>query len=144
MCLSCSACSRTLLGCTPQENPCVLRSSCILSTLAIGVLEGNWRQLGLQLYGSVVCVVWSVVATYVLLKMIDATLGLRVCIDDELLGLDMVSVLLLASQVPHSLALATASPSLPPSLSLSLSLSLRRSARPQSAGGKLPPRLGRV
>ena len=86
------------------------------------MLEGNWRQLGLQLYGSVVCVVWSVVATYVLLKMIDATLGLRVCIDDELLGLDMVSVLLLASQVPHSLALATASPSLPPSLSLSLSL----------------------
>ena len=88
------------------------------------MLEGNWRQLGLQLYGSVVCVGWSVVATYVLLKMIDATLGLRVCIDDELLGLDMVSVLLLASQVPHSLALATASPSLPPSLSLSLSLAL--------------------
>ena len=95
------------------------------------MLEGNWRQLGLQLYGSVVCVLWSVVATYILLKMIDATLGLRVCIDDELLGLDMVSVLLLASQVPHSLAQTTASPSLPPSLSLSLPLSIRRSARPQ-------------
>lgn len=54
-----------------------------------GVFEGNTMQLPLQLYGTVISVIWSVVVTWILLKLIDMTLGLRVGIDEELLGLDM-------------------------------------------------------
>jgi len=55
-----------------------------------GVFEGNPKQLGLQLYGIVISIVWSVVVSYVLLKLIDWSLGLRVGRDEELIGLDMV------------------------------------------------------
>jgi len=54
-----------------------------------GVFEGNGIQLALQLYGIAISIVWSMLATGVLLKLIDLTMGLRVGIDEELLGLDM-------------------------------------------------------
>uniref|UniRef100_A0A7S0I0Y4 Ammonium transporter n=1 Tax=Hanusia phi TaxID=3032 RepID=A0A7S0I0Y4_9CRYP len=55
-----------------------------------GAFYGNPKQIYLQLYGVVFSAVWSLVMSYVLLKLVDITLGLRVAIEDELSGLDMV------------------------------------------------------
>ena len=54
-----------------------------------GLLEGNGRQVLTQLYGIVVTLVWSGVATFVLLKVIDFFVPLRVRDEDERVGLDI-------------------------------------------------------
>ena len=54
-----------------------------------GLLEGNGRQVLIQLYGIVVTLVWSGVATFVILKVIGALVGLRVSETDERQGLDV-------------------------------------------------------
>jgi ammonium transporter, Amt family len=54
-----------------------------------GVLEGNWNQLYLQAIGVLVVGGWCAVATYVLLKITDLMVGLRVTTDDERQGLDL-------------------------------------------------------
>ena len=54
-----------------------------------GALEGNLGQVGIQLYGIGATVIYSAVATFVLLKIIDVTLGLRVDEEDEREGLDI-------------------------------------------------------
>ena len=54
-----------------------------------GLLEGNGRQVLIQLYGIVVTLVWSGVATFVILKVISAMAGLRVSESDERQGLDV-------------------------------------------------------
>ena len=45
-------------------------------------------QLGFQLYGVVVVAGWSSFCTYIILKIIDKAIGLRVDIKDEVEGLD--------------------------------------------------------
>mmetsp|Transcript_39146 Transcript_39146/g.61005 ORF Transcript_39146/g.61005 Transcript_39146/m.61005 type:complete len:644 (-) Transcript_39146:297-2228(-) len=55
-----------------------------------GAFYGNWEQLGLQLYGIVCTVAWSMFMTFALLKGIDKTIGLRVALEEEMAGLDMV------------------------------------------------------
>jgi len=55
-----------------------------------GAFEGNAFQILLQLYGVAISIVWSMLGTVILLKLIDASFGLRVGVDEELLGLDMV------------------------------------------------------
>ena len=54
-----------------------------------GALEGNWGQIGIQFYGVAATLIYSAGATFILLKIIDATLGLRVEEDDERKGLDI-------------------------------------------------------
>ncbi|SOD98633.1 ammonium transporter [Caenispirillum bisanense] len=54
-----------------------------------GLLEGNVEQLWLQAYGAGVTILWCGVATFVILKIIDATIGLRVSPEDETMGLDL-------------------------------------------------------
>jgi Amt family ammonium transporter len=54
-----------------------------------GALEGNVDQIGIQLYGIGATVAYSAVATFVLLKIIDLTIGLRVDEEDEREGLDI-------------------------------------------------------
>lgn len=54
-----------------------------------GCLYGGWNQLGLQIYGVVITVVWSSFISWMLLKAIDYTWGLRVALETELLGLDI-------------------------------------------------------
>jgi Amt family ammonium transporter len=54
-----------------------------------GLLEGNPHQLVLQLYGIGVTLLWSGVATFVLLKVIQFFLPLRVTNDQEQQGLDI-------------------------------------------------------
>ncbi len=54
-----------------------------------GLLEGNAKQVLLQLYGIVVVLVWSGVLTYVLLKVIAFLIPLRVSEQQEIEGLDL-------------------------------------------------------
>ena len=54
-----------------------------------GLLEGNAKQVLLQLYGIVVVLVWSGVLTYVLLKVIAFLIPLRVSEQQEIEGLDV-------------------------------------------------------
>jgi Amt family ammonium transporter len=56
---------------------------------AAGLLEGNANQVVIQLYGIIATLVWSGVASFVLLKIIDLTIGLRVNADTEREGLDI-------------------------------------------------------
>jgi Amt family ammonium transporter len=46
-------------------------------------------QIGLQLYGIVATVIWSAVASAVILFIIDKAIGLRVDHEDESQGLDL-------------------------------------------------------
>src|SRR5947209_11131047 len=54
-----------------------------------GLIEGNARQVLLQLYGIAVTLVWSGAATFVLLKAVGAFVPLRVSIQQVLEGLDI-------------------------------------------------------
>jgi Amt family ammonium transporter len=54
-----------------------------------GVLEGNWNQLKIQAIGIAVTGTWCAVVSFVLLKLIDKSVGLRVGIDAERMGLDI-------------------------------------------------------
>jgi ammonium transporter, Amt family len=56
---------------------------------AVGLMEGNWRQVGNQLVG--VAIAWSIalVGTLAILKVVDLIVGLRVSAEDEAQGLDL-------------------------------------------------------
>lgn len=54
-----------------------------------GLIEGNGAQVLTQLWGIAGTIVWSGVASYVLLKIVDIALGLRVDEETEVAGLDL-------------------------------------------------------
>ena len=54
-----------------------------------GLLEGNPKQLLIQLYGVVATALWCGVATFVILKVVDLLAPLRVTTEDERVGLDI-------------------------------------------------------
>ena len=54
-----------------------------------GLIEGNPGQVLTQIYGILVTVVYCGVASFIILKVIDLTIGLRVTEDDEREGLDI-------------------------------------------------------
>lgn len=54
-----------------------------------GLIEGNGRQVLIQLYGVVATLIWSGVMTFVLLKVIGFFVPLRVRDEDERVGLDV-------------------------------------------------------
>jgi len=56
----------------------------------IGLIEGNSGQVLLQLYGVGVTVVYTAIATFIILKVVDMIVGLRVEKDEEREGLDLV------------------------------------------------------
>jgi len=56
---------------------------------ATGLLAGNPRQLLAQAIGAGVTIVLSVVGTYIILKIVDLTIGLRVTPEEEIQGLDL-------------------------------------------------------
>jgi Amt family ammonium transporter len=58
------------------------------SGLAEGMTTG--KQIGVQLIGVLATVGWTLVATFVILKLIDALIGLRVTAEQETEGLDIV------------------------------------------------------
>lgn len=57
--------------------------------LAEGMTIGS--QFGVQLMGLVAVLVWSLIASYILIKIVKALVGLRVSDDEELEGLDVTS-----------------------------------------------------
>ncbi len=54
-----------------------------------GLIDGNAGQVLTQLWGCLVCMAWCAVATFVILKLIDALIGLRVTSEEEVEGLDI-------------------------------------------------------
>jgi Amt family ammonium transporter len=54
-----------------------------------GLIEGNPRQLGIQLVGVVVTIAWSAVLTYLLLRLVGSVTALRVTPEAEQIGLDI-------------------------------------------------------
>jgi Amt family ammonium transporter len=56
---------------------------------ADGLLAGNPSLLVAQVVSVLATIVYSLVVTFVLLKLVDATLGLRATQDDEIQGLDL-------------------------------------------------------
>ena len=68
----------------------------IFASNALGVFSGREEieigsQLGIQLTGAVVTLVYTAVVTFIVLKIVDAITGLRVSDDQEREGLDIVS-----------------------------------------------------
>ncbi len=57
--------------------------------LPSGLLEGNPKQVLNQLIASLVAIVLGMVATYIILKIVDMTIGVRASGEDELAGLDI-------------------------------------------------------
>ena len=46
--------------------------------------------LGVQVLGCIAIVTWTAIVSFILLKIVDLTFGLRVSLDDEILGADLV------------------------------------------------------
>ena len=67
----------------------LLASKVVNPAGADGLLSGNAAQLGIQALAAGVTVVFSFVGTYVLLKVVDGLVGLRVTPDEEATGLDL-------------------------------------------------------
>ncbi|MCK5869855.1 MAG: ammonium transporter, partial [Methyloprofundus sp.] len=47
-------------------------------------------QVGVQTIAVIVTIIWSVVFSYIILKVLDSVIGLRVSEDQEIEGLDIV------------------------------------------------------
>jgi Amt family ammonium transporter len=54
-----------------------------------GLIDGNAGQVWIQFEGTVATIVWSGVISYIILKVIDVTIGLRVSKEVEVEGLDI-------------------------------------------------------
>ena len=54
-----------------------------------GLIDGNPGQVLTQLWGSLVCIAWCAIATFIILKVVDALIGLRVTTEEEVEGLDI-------------------------------------------------------
>jgi Amt family ammonium transporter len=54
-----------------------------------GLIDGNPGQVLTQLWGCLVCIAWCAIATFVILKIVDALIGLRVTAEEEVEGLDI-------------------------------------------------------
>jgi len=54
-----------------------------------GLFFGNASQFAIQAGLAIVTLIFSVVGTYIILKIVDMTIGLRVSSEDETLGLDL-------------------------------------------------------
>ena len=54
-----------------------------------GLIDGHAAQVLTQLWGALVCMAWCAIATFVILKVVDALIGLRVANEEEVEGLDI-------------------------------------------------------
>jgi Amt family ammonium transporter len=54
-----------------------------------GLIEGNAGQVVTQIVGVGIALVWCAIMTWVILKVVDALVGLRVSLDHERMGLDI-------------------------------------------------------
>ncbi|WAR01949.1 AMT3-like protein, partial [Mya arenaria] len=51
---------------------------------------GGLYQLGIQSFAVVAIIIWTVVVSFICLKLIDVTLGLRVSLEEEIIGADII------------------------------------------------------
>jgi Amt family ammonium transporter len=61
-------------------------------TLGLGMIDGNFGQIGNQAVGIVMAVVLATIGTLAILKLVDLMIGLRVPADQEIEGLDLTSM----------------------------------------------------
>ncbi|HET6321700.1 MAG TPA: ammonia channel protein, partial [Hyphomicrobium sp.] len=54
-----------------------------------GLLEGNFAQVPIQIYGVLATIAWCAVATFVILMLLKLTIGIRVSEAAEVEGLDV-------------------------------------------------------
>jgi Amt family ammonium transporter len=54
-----------------------------------GLIEGNVEQLGIQLAATVFTIAFAAIGTFIIIKVIDLAIGLRVKEDEEEAGLDV-------------------------------------------------------
>ena len=54
-----------------------------------GLIDGNAGQVWIQFLGTIATIVWSGVVTFIILKVVDAVIGLRVTKEVEVEGLDI-------------------------------------------------------
>ena len=54
-----------------------------------GLFFGNASQLGIQALGVLATMAYSITVTFILLKVLDAVMGLRVNDEEEVIGLDI-------------------------------------------------------
>jgi Amt family ammonium transporter len=54
-----------------------------------GLIDGNAGQVLTQLWGCLVCIAWCAIATFIILKVVDVVIGLRVTAEEEVEGLDI-------------------------------------------------------
>jgi Amt family ammonium transporter len=54
-----------------------------------GLIDGNAGQVLTQLWGCLVTMAWCAIATFVILKVVDVMIGLRVTAEEEVEGLDI-------------------------------------------------------
>ncbi|HPK03096.1 MAG TPA: hypothetical protein PLS90_11620, partial [Candidatus Sumerlaeota bacterium] len=55
---------------------------------AAGLLTGDARQFGIQIVGVVATYVYVGIVTFILLKVLQGAVGLRVTVEEEMIGLD--------------------------------------------------------
>jgi len=67
----------------------ILATGLFASIGATGAFFGNPEQFGIQVFLALVTLTFSVVGTYLILKFVDLTIGLRVSAQDEEMGLDL-------------------------------------------------------
>lgn len=67
----------------------ILATGLLASIGAQGLFFGNTSQFAIQAGLAVVALIFSVVGTYIILKFVDVTIGLRVSLEEETLGLDL-------------------------------------------------------
>jgi Amt family ammonium transporter len=59
------------------------------NVLPSGMIDGNFHQILNQVIGVVIAIVLAVVGTYVILRIVDFVIGLRVSAEEEVQGLDL-------------------------------------------------------
>ncbi|GGJ81126.1 ammonium transporter [Deinococcus aquiradiocola] len=69
----------------------VFASKYVNQTIAGGVVDGNWAQLGTQAVGVVVTLLFVGIGSFILLKLIGLVMPLRVTERQETVGIDLVS-----------------------------------------------------
>ena len=59
------------------------------NALPSGMIDGNFHQVLNQVVGIVIAIVLAVVGTYIILRVVDFAIGLRVSTEEEVQGLDL-------------------------------------------------------
>jgi ammonium transporter, Amt family len=57
--------------------------------LPLGMVDGNYRQIGNQFVGVLIAITLAAVGTYIILQIVNFAVGLRVSTEDEVQGLDV-------------------------------------------------------